>query len=769
MRPNRLLYVFLAFHLTFFGGGSYYNLVFPVRVLHHVLITLVLGFWLLRRMGNTPNRSGLPVTPLNTPLFAMMSVWVLSAIFALYPRMALEYLWFGLTHVVLFFVIVDLLQRGHQRMVLELVFFMATLVVFITGIELASWYFGLGIVPGTQVGWIASGQIIPPLSQIPTVSMAMGISTLLASYVAPLITVSITWAITVKGRDYRFVLWVLAILLAVILLLTRSRGGFLSIAVGLGAFATLQAIQVPRITRLIAPKLLLGVSGLVGMGVVVAFVALTFSRGDSGNSNAGRLDMWRSAIAMTGDNPVLGVGYGMFGRAFRDYRDPNIAQDKLASAHNVYLNTLAETGIVGALIASWLLFVCVRSAWQNWQNAPDRPKQIRIEGAVCALVGLGVHSVVDVFSVTPIVLLVLVLIAYVITPLPATRLVTLPQGRRLPNAILLVGVVLFGIWFVQLDRAQSAYMKSFSRESITEALSDTYTAQSLDPSLTLYSLHEAYLLGIGDDPSAMVAFETATTLEPTWDVGWVYLAKLAEKSGDTANAFRYIDRAIHLNGQTELWVQWARLAEQTDSAPDERIVQAYSDGIWRAFDKQWVLPLAPFWTQTPLRQQAIEQFAQVVGIDWQYRLWTAHNPTRLSALVSDNPQTAREWWVLGEYALTQENNATKAQEAFTQAIALNDNLYKNELGDYYASRARAFIAQNNIAQAQNDLQQAQLLGTWFEYPNAIQAQFAPPNEAETLRQNAYPSRNIPQEFTAVMFGNRPSIFDIPPAMMFPAR
>jgi tetratricopeptide (TPR) repeat protein len=377
--------------------------------------------------------------------------------------------------------------------------------------------------------------------------------------------------------------------------------------------------------------------------------------------------------------------------------------------------------------------------------------------------------VVDVFSITPIVLLALVLVAYVITPLPASRLVTLPQGQRLPNAILLVGVVLFGMWFIQLDCAQNAYMNSFTSKTINEAISDTYTAQSLDPSLTLYSLHEAYLLGISNDSAAPSAFERATTLEPTWDVGWVYLASFAEQQGDLANAFRYIDRALKINAQTPLWVQWARLAELTKSAPDERIMQAYQDGIWRAFDQERVLPLAPFWTQTPLRQQVIEQFAQVVGIDWQYRLWTAHNPTRLKTLVPTNPQTAREWWVMGEYALTQANDATTAQEAFTQAIALNDNLYKNELGDYYASRARAFIAQNNVAQAQNDLQQAQLLGTWFEYPNLIEAQFAPSDAAETLRQTAYPPRNIPQEFAAVMFGNRPAIFDIPPSMVFPAR
>ncbi|MCL4255523.1 MAG: hypothetical protein KJ043_17325, partial [Anaerolineae bacterium] len=86
-------------------------------------------------------------------------------------------------------------------------FIMGAVVILFSVIEIASWYFGLGITPNTQIGW-ASLQLIPiePIR----LALAMNISTLLAGYVAPLILLVIGWAMTVRRRDYRQALWMIA-------------------------------------------------------------------------------------------------------------------------------------------------------------------------------------------------------------------------------------------------------------------------------------------------------------------------------------------------------------------------------------------------------------------------------------------------------------------------------------------------------------------------------------------------------------------------------
>jgi hypothetical protein len=40
MRRSRLIYLLLALYFTFIGGGTYYATIFPVRVAHHVIVTV---------------------------------------------------------------------------------------------------------------------------------------------------------------------------------------------------------------------------------------------------------------------------------------------------------------------------------------------------------------------------------------------------------------------------------------------------------------------------------------------------------------------------------------------------------------------------------------------------------------------------------------------------------------------------------------------------------------------------------------------------------
>ena len=247
MRFNRVVFILLAFYFVFLGGSAYYFLAFPVRILHHALVTALLAWWLFRRFRQG---KGLPSTPLNKPIYAAVIVWFVSAMTSLDPRMALENLWFPLTHLIFFFVLVDLFQRGRQRLVMDSQFMMAAMIIVITGLELASWYFGLGIIPGTEIGWASVLGPDIPLPLVPLrVSLAMNISTLLAGYAAPLITLTIGWALTAQQRNFRTVLWVMVGLLSVVLLLTFSRGGLLSLVAGVGTLLVMRLLQSPRMAE----------------------------------------------------------------------------------------------------------------------------------------------------------------------------------------------------------------------------------------------------------------------------------------------------------------------------------------------------------------------------------------------------------------------------------------------------------------------------------------------------------------------------------------
>lgn len=737
-RIARLTLLLIALYLTFVGGSAYYNLFFSVRVFHHAFITVIGGLWLFNRIQKG---SGLPQTPLNLPIFAAVIVWFITSLTGLDPRMSLESTWFLLIHVLFYFAIVDLLQRGRQKQLMEIQFLLGTLIIFITVIELGSWYFGWGIMPGTDVGWVESGMFIP--SRIPRVSLAMNISTLLAGYVAPLLTLTITWAMTSSRRDYRRILWILAGSLAIVLFLTYSRGGWLSFAGATGTLILFQLARTQWITRYIPAKVILIVGAIGGTVAAIGIVAiLTFPVLRSGDEI--RVDMWKAAVNITTESPITGVGVGQFGRAFRDYRTPELARDKLASAHNIVLNTMSETGILGVVVGGWLLILFARTTWKNWQSAEGRWRKQRIEGAIAALVGVTIHSMVDVFTITPNVLIIILLGAYCVIG-HKTWQDEVPQGRRLPAIAGLIILVLYGVAFVQFDRAQAVY---FTSNQIGEA----QVAANFDPHLNLYQLN------LADITNTREAYQAAVELEPTWDVGWVNLANFAEADGDYEAALEYLEHGRQINPYHTASLHWARIAEAHDLRPESEIMDYYLSALRNPQNPY--LPLSTFWWETELRQDAVRQYLDGKSVEIQYRVLSVHVPEEAAEIVPENPRNAAEWWVVGQYQLTIENNMGAANSAFTEAISLApDN------GDYYVSRART---QSDVELASHDLDFAQLIGTTYEYPNAVRAELTDDaDEALSLKLNAIPARGISQEFASVMYGGRPAKYDIVRPMRFP--
>lgn len=751
---GRLAFFFLAVYLVFLGGSAYYNLILPIRLLHHALVTILLAWWLIRRIRRG---QGLPHTPLNFPIYAAVVVWLVSAGFSIDRRMAFEHLWFQFTHVLFFFVLVDLFQRGHERLVMETQFMLVAVVIFLSGLELVSWYFGLGIIPGTEVGWV---DVIGPGAWLPLrpprLSLAMNVSTLLAGYVAPLVTVTVAWALTTTRRDFRVVLGIMAAALLGILVLTFSRGGMLSLLAAVGFLVVMWLARIPHVTAIVPTRLLY--SGAVVVGVVGAVLFMLISLNEARNfGDAGRLDMWSGAVRMTSDYPLFGVGPGLFGRAFRDYRNPALAQDKLASAHNAYLNTAAETGLAGVVVSLWLAFVLGRIWYQRWRNAPSLSARLRLEASLAALLGIGVHSLVDVFTITPVVLLILVLVAYCV--LDRTSPVVTPAHPQ-TALVALVIVLGYGLWFIQIDQAQIRYQRSLRGD--TTALAEAEAAAQIDPALNLYPLQIAHVLGqrsiegsIDDMNAALSAYQRAVELEPTWDTGWINLAAMAERQGDLDTAVRYLDTARQINQLNTTSLHWARLAEQTGDASREEIIKAYV----LAMEYNGSLPLSSFWTETELRREALERYAETLEPDAQYRIFAMHDPERARALMLLEPMTAADWWTVGEYMLTVENDTQAAVEAFSEAIQRAP-----AIGDYYASRARAEITVDPAA-AERDLNIATLLGTAYEYPNVIRALIAlSPTAREMLLANALPPRQVLQEFAAVMYGRSVALFDVFPEM-----
>ncbi len=108
-----------------------------------------------------------------------------------------------------------------------------------------------------------------------------------------------------------------------------------------------------------------------------------------------RLAHWIAALRMWESAPWLGVGPGNYSALYPEVRLPRW-QDPLGHAHNIYLNTLAEIGLVG--FAAYLIFWAAAFGWV-WRQArraePQSWESALAIGVLGVLVHLTVHNFFD--------------------------------------------------------------------------------------------------------------------------------------------------------------------------------------------------------------------------------------------------------------------------------------------------------------------------------------------------------------------------------------
>lgn len=757
MRSRRLVFLLLAFYLVLIGGSAYYYQFFAFRVLHHVVASLILIVWAAGRL-----RSGLPDSPLNLPIYAVVLVWFTGVIFSLDPRMALENLWFPLTHVGIFFILADLIRRGREKWVFEALFLVAGVVVIIALAQGASWLMGLGITPDTQTGWLETGIFPPPES--PMLYLPMGVSTWLAAWVAPLIIVAAVWGWTAFRRANRVPLWMLAAGLLIVLVGTTSRGGLIALAGSAAVFVGLRVLDQAR--KRLDPRLLIGVIGVGALIVGALGAVLLIGQSEARwTGDVLRVNLWRGALNMIQDDPLTGVGAGLFGRAYRTVREPFNVDNRLGTAHNAYLNGAAENGLLGVIVGGWLAGALIWAWWRARMRA-EGDRRLRLDACMAALGGLAVQSLFDSFINSAMVAPMLALAAYCVVP-PGSALdrPIHPRGR-IPAAVYAAVMAGFALAFIPIDLAHSRHLASLRETSAVNALAAARDAAALDPHLTLYALQTAHLesiraVEIADLDAAIRALESGTALEPTWDTGWINLGGLYERDGRFEDALSAFDRARQIDSANAGSLNWARLADARDVAPDEDIIAAYL----LAFNGD-LTPTAPFWLETPRRAESLRQFITSPDnrVDLRYRAAAALMPDETASVRAsfDEPVTAREWWVVGEMAL-QEGDAAGAVEAFSASIAL-----ERGLGDGYVARARANAALGDRALAQADLRVAELLVTQFENIGAARLVLADSaDDLNRLRAQALPLRVIDQNFEGVLFAGRVASFDLLLSVRYP--
>ena len=195
-----------------------------------------------------------------------------------------------------------------------------------------------------------------------------------------------------------------ALLMAVSLILTNSRGGMISLAAevlfiivvagpGVGnsrSGSRFRGILLRAGAALaFAIVLLFGAIAVGGPGVFNRLLGTV----NAADPTTGRAHFWNVTLDVIKNHPFIGSGLGSFGVIYTRY-DYGNGMYRLEQAHNDYLQILADAGIVGALLGASFLIILFSRGFTR-RNTDDKFRRGIATGALAGCFAVLVHSAFD--------------------------------------------------------------------------------------------------------------------------------------------------------------------------------------------------------------------------------------------------------------------------------------------------------------------------------------------------------------------------------------
>ncbi len=340
------------------------------------------------------------------------------------------------------------------------------------------------------------------------------------------------------------------------LVLTASRGAWIALALILLGWPLMVgrrswAWRVSRFGLAVAVLVMMGLTAYFAMPTLrTRFEAMAHDAGERT-----RPIMWRGAWQLFREQPAWGSGAGSYNVAFEKHRPAHFQLDS-QWAHNDYLNTLSDYGVVGFGFffgaCGWVVIAGIRRA-----RAQPRPvtgdalldcPYLR-QGVALGLGAFGLQLFVDFHLKIPALAMALAIVAGLLVricwpPSPAFTDRSLPRVAVLCLAVVGMAAGLI-LWVVPHYKAEAL---RYSARQAMDKLVDREIREHRD---TLESVRTAMAKAVAIDPANAQAWSDlayATSL-------WAHLEPgLTRKLG--VEAEQQTDRALHLSKIVpEFWLR----------------------------------------------------------------------------------------------------------------------------------------------------------------------------------------------------------------------
>ncbi|WP_158560363.1 O-antigen ligase family protein [Paenibacillus contaminans] len=176
-----------------------------------------------------------------------------------------------------------------------------------------------------------------------------------------------------RARSYKILFFLMMMIVSLAVLASGTRSAWLGIALSL-LFVIIPKLDRKKMMALLAISLLLG---MIAINIPSLSAFITSRSSDAVSSGgSGRTSIWQVGLTIFQQQPVFGVGIGNFPKSFtKEMIDrtmlvsPDITyQGEGRVAHNIYLSSVVEYGVIGLMFFLLILFQLLRRGSHPYWN-----------------------------------------------------------------------------------------------------------------------------------------------------------------------------------------------------------------------------------------------------------------------------------------------------------------------------------------------------------------------------------------------------------------
>ena len=339
------------------------------KALLETAISIAMISWIIQKLLKKEYK--INHTPLNLPIIVFFMAVSLSLINTEFVGESLKDLFFKTgEYVFLFFIVVDTIDNKQK---LNKVFISLAAASIVAGLAAA-------LQPITKYDFIRwrlsfiEGKVAGPF----------GIPNTFAAWCITLLPIWLSlFLCDIKNKILKLFVGCLTILLLAAFFMSKVRGAHLALAGALFFFVILKGKNIKLMfTVMILPIIATLIANVFFLFSIAAYIQYK-----------DRLSWWGTALNMIQTHPIIGVGANNFISVFPKYNlDPSSTP---AYAHNCYLQLMAECGILGFLIFSWMIVILFKMGIANYIRIKDTVEGSLLLGVMVGIVAMLLHSFVD--------------------------------------------------------------------------------------------------------------------------------------------------------------------------------------------------------------------------------------------------------------------------------------------------------------------------------------------------------------------------------------